>query len=120
MERTDNFALEILKILKTVPKNIITIPIIDQLVRSGTSIGANYCEANNAVSRKDFINKIGIIKKEAQETFYWLKLLSIAWPEGMVSLLRIKQESFELILIFNSIFYKSREKLKEDINNNIH
>jgi len=75
-ERTSKFSEMIIDIAKKTPKSITTIPIIDQLIRSGTSIGANYFEANGASSKKDFRNKIYICKKEARETQYWLRLLA--------------------------------------------
>ena len=62
------FAENIINLCKKAQKNAITLPIISQLIRSGTSIGANYCEANGASSRKDFKNKIFICKKESKET----------------------------------------------------
>lgn len=67
-ERTSKFGENIIIFCKCLNKNVVSIPIISQIIRSGTSIGANYCEANNASSRKDFQNKIFICKKEAQET----------------------------------------------------
>src|SRR4030042_1366277 len=77
-ERTAKFAENIIELCKRAPKNTVTIPIINQLIRCGTSIGANYCEANGASSKKDFINKIFICKKESKETKYWLRLLEKA------------------------------------------
>ena len=62
-ERTAKFGEEIIKFAKKIPKNSVTIPLITQLVKSGTSIGANYCEADDAESSKDFQHKIGICKK---------------------------------------------------------
>lgn len=62
-ERTARFSERIIELCKQCPKNTVTIPIVDQLLRCGTSIGANYCEANGASSRKDFKNKIFICKK---------------------------------------------------------
>ena len=93
---------------KTIPKTIITIPIISQLIRSGTSIGANYCEANGGSSKKDFYNKIYICKKEAKETKYWLKLLihAIEKPVNQYQILR--DEVQELTLIFSAIANKSK------------
>ncbi len=73
-ERTAKFAEDIIELCKKTPKNVVTIPTISQLVRSGTSIGANYCEANGASSRKDFKNKIFICKKESKETQCWLRI----------------------------------------------
>ncbi len=78
-------------------------PLITQLVRSGTSIGANYMEANGASSRRDFRNKIFICKKESQETTYWLQIMASAFPEQKDKLLSLQKESHELTLIFQKI-----------------
>jgi four helix bundle protein len=69
-ERTAKFGEDVIVFCKSVKQDNINKPILNQLVRSGTSVGANYCEANNASSKKDFRNKIFICKKEAQETKY--------------------------------------------------
>ena len=74
-ERTLNFSQSIITLCKKIPETAITKPLIVQLLRSATSVGANYAEANNAASRNDFRNKIFISKKEASETKYWLKIL---------------------------------------------
>ena len=63
-ERTGKFGENIIQFAEKIPKNVITLPLIAQLVRAGTSVGANYCEADDAESRKDFRHKIGICKKE--------------------------------------------------------
>lgn len=102
-ERTAIFAERIIKLCKKCPKNIVTIPIISQLIRASTSIGANYCEANGASSKKDFKNKIFTCKKEARETKYWLRLLTKA-EESVKSDCRILwQEAQEFNLIFSKI-----------------
>src|SRR3990167_4938484 len=77
-ERTAKFAESIIGLAGKVAKNAITLPIISQIVRAGTSVGANYCEANGASSKKEFKNKIYICKKEIQETKYWLRIISNA------------------------------------------
>lgn len=79
-QRTAKFSEEVIKLCRRVKSDNVSGPIINQLVRSGTSIGANYMEANNASSRKDFTNKIFICKKEAEETKYWLKMLLSCYP----------------------------------------
>ena len=102
-ERTALFGEKIIDLCKKTPKNEITRPIINQLVRSGTSIGANYCEANGASSKKDFKNKIFICKKEAKETEYWLRMLAKA-SEQTIDDCRLQwQETRELTLIFSKI-----------------
>lgn len=74
--RTIKFSEEIITFAKKLKRDIINIPLISQLIRSATSIGANYCEANGASSKKDFKNKIYTCKKEAKETKYWLQLIA--------------------------------------------
>lgn len=103
-ERTSSFGEVIIKFAKRVPENTVTRPIITQLVKAGTSIGANYCEANTAESKKDFKHKIGICKKEARETKYWLKMIVAANPELKDEAGKLWQEAKELDLIFNAIF----------------
>ena len=107
-ERTAKLGEKIVNLSKEVPKNTETIPILDQLIRSGTSIGANYCEANGATSKKDFRNKIHICKKEAIETRYWLRILACAHPESKEKCRRFWQEAHELALIFSKIAVKSK------------
>ncbi|HLB57488.1 MAG TPA: four helix bundle protein [Gammaproteobacteria bacterium] len=85
-ERTALFGKLIIKLCKSLPQNVITKPLIHQLIRSGTSIGANYMEANGASSRKDFRNKIFICKKETQETKHWLRMLAEGVPEKQAEL----------------------------------
>lgn len=105
-ERTARFGEKIIKFAIRAPKNPVTLPIIGQLVRAGTSIGANYCEADGAESRKDFKHKIGIGKKEAKETKFWLRMLSMAVPELKDEARELWKEAQELTLIFSSIILK--------------
>ena len=102
-ERTKTFAKEIINLCKKVPKNSITNPIINQLIRAGTSIGANYSEANGASSRKDFRNKIFICKKECIETKYWLEMLIDADEDYKIDAIKLLKEAHELLLIFSKI-----------------
>ena len=107
-QRTENFGTQIIIFAKLIPKNTITLPLISQFVRSGTSVGANYSEADNAESKNDFIHKLGISKKEAKETAYWINIIITACPELKNEALLIYQEANELNLIFNAIINKSR------------
>ena len=77
---------------------------IDQLLRSATSVGANYREANGASSKKDFKNKISLCRKEIQETEYWLELLAESNPKEREEIKRLWSEAHELTLIFNKIW----------------
>lgn len=103
-ERTANFGEKIIRFVNKMPRNPITIPIITQLVKCGTSVGANYCEADDAVSKKDFRNKIGICKKEAREAKHFLRMAAEACPQLKDDARIIWQEAKELNLIFNKIF----------------
>ena len=109
-ERTANFGEEIIKFAKKVPKNSVSLPLIPQLVKAETSIGANYCEADDAESGKDFQHKIGICKKEARETKHWLRMIVIACPELKEEARRLGTEAKELNLIFNAIIRSSKKK----------
>jgi four helix bundle protein len=102
-ERTAKFAEEIVKFTRSIKKDHISLPIITQLVRSGTSVGANYCEANGASSKRDFRNKIYICKKEIQETKYWLRIISKSSPESKEKAKKLWKEAQELTLIFGKI-----------------
>jgi four helix bundle protein len=102
-ERTTIFAENIILLCKKASKATIATSILDQLVRSGTSIGANYQEANGASSKKDFRNKIYICKKEAKETMYWLRLLAKALDELKEDCKVLWREARELTLIFSKI-----------------
>jgi len=88
---------------KRVKYSTVTRPLISQLVRSGTSIGANYCEANDAESKADFRHKIGICRKESGETKYWLRMIVAALPELRDDAAKLWNEARELNLIFGKI-----------------
>ena len=105
-ERTAKFGEEVIKFCGTLNETTIIRPIISQLVRSATSMGANYCEADDSESKKDFRHKIGICKKEARETKHWLRMLAIALPDEKDKIRKLWVEAKELHLIFNSIYQK--------------
>ncbi len=105
-ERTAKFGESVIILCRSLVHDFISKSIIDQLVRSGTSVGANYMEANGASSKKDFRNKISICKKEAQETKHWLRMLSTYFPNREVELKKITVEAQELTMIFQSIINK--------------
>lgn len=102
-ERTAIFGENIIKFCRKIPKNSVTIPMISQLVRCGTSVGANYCEADDAESRKDFKHKIGICKKESREVKHWLRMIVMGYEECAEEARILWQEAKELNLIFNAI-----------------
>lgn len=102
-KRTIKFGKDIIHLCKEIKFNAVTSKIIDQLVRSGTSIGANYMEAVNASSRRDFQNKIFICKKESQETKYWLNMLLECEPDYSETISNLSKECHEFNLIFQKI-----------------
>ena len=109
-ERTAIFGENIIKFSKCISKNEVTKPLISQIVRSGTSIGANYMEADGAESRKDFIHKLGICKKECKETKHWLRMIAIADQDLRDNCRELWQECQELTLIFSAIILRTKEK----------
>lgn len=107
-ERTFKFALGVRRFVKTLPRTIGNIEDVKQVVRSSGSVGANYIEANDAISRKDFIHRIKISRKESKESVYYLRLLDTGDRDD-VELRRqaLVQESTELMRIFGAILRKS-------------
>ena len=105
-ERTVKFGENVILFCKKVPRNPITIPLITQLVKAGTSVGANYCEADDAESKKDFKHKIGIVKKESRESKHFIRMIVVAVPKLKEDGKPLWQEAKELNLIFNSIYKK--------------
>ena len=108
-ERTAKFGEAVIGLCRNVKQDAITKPIISQLIRSATSIGANYMEANGASSRKDFRNKIFICKKESQETKHWLRMMAHSAPEHKESTEKLWKEVQELTLIFGKIVASLRK-----------
>lgn len=105
-DRTAKFGEGCIKFCKKVHLSPITSPLINQLVKCGTSVGANYCEADDAESKQDFKHKIGICKKESREAKHFIRMLVIAVPELKEEAKKLWLEAKELNLIFNSIYIK--------------
>ena len=101
-QRTKRFALKIIELVRSLPKNRVTDVLGYQLLKAGTSIGANYREANRAESRNDFIHKIGIVEKEASETCYWLELFEESRIGDPAMLAWLMKEAGELLAIFTA------------------
>ncbi len=110
-ERTQQFGENVIEFAKNIPKTSITLPLISQLIKSATSVGANYCEADCAESKKDFEHKLGICKKESKETKHWLRMIAKAAPVLKDESRKLWKEANELNLIFSSIINKSRKKI---------
>jgi len=112
-ERLLIFAERILQICKMLPNIPECEGIRKQLANSGTSTGANFEEADGALTKKDFVNKVGISRKEAKETRYWLKVISGTYVEKRELVADIK-ESEEIINILSAILRKSGAKKRKD------
>ena len=112
-DRTAKFGEDIIRFCQKVPRGPITDPLITQLVKAGTSTGANYGEADDAESKEDFKHKIGICKKESREAKHFIRMIVVVVPnlkeEGRI----LWQEAKELNLIFNEIYKKIKEKCKK-------
>jgi four helix bundle protein len=102
-KRTKDFALRLIRFIGSLPKNNVTAVVGYQLLKSGTSIGANYREANRAESHDDFIHKIGIVEKEASESQYWLELIGEADIGAKEERSWLMQEVSELVAIFTAM-----------------
>ena len=105
-DRTALFGEKIISFCKQISQDAITRPLITQLIRSATSIGANYCEADDADSKKDFRHKIAIVKKECRESKHFIRMVIVAVPELNQEAKLLWQEAKELHLIFNAIYKK--------------
>lgn len=107
-ERTAKFGEQVIEFAKNLTQDVVNKVLITQLVRAGTSIGANYMEANGAESKKDFNHKISICKKEAKETEHWLRMIAKANPDKREICRKLWQEAHEFTLIFSSILLASK------------
>ncbi len=108
-ERTAKFSEDIIDFTKKLSQTPITKPLISQLIRSGTSIGANYCEADEASSKKDFQNKVAIATKETKETKYWLRIIAHTLPQFKDEARVLWKEAQELNLILAAIIRNSKK-----------
>jgi four helix bundle protein len=107
--RTKAFALRIIRMYSKVPKNNTVAQVLGkQVLRSGTSVGANYCEASRGRSKAEFISKIGDCLKEVEETEYWLELLVDSECAGAMRMAELLDETRQLIAIFTTIDKKSK------------
>lgn len=107
-ERTLKFGKNITELCRNLPKNGVNYELVSQVVRSGTSIGANYIEANESLSKKDFVHRIKISRKEAKETIYWLEIILSGNSELENKINPLLKESIELKKILSAILEKSK------------
>jgi len=107
-ERTLKFTKQVIKFVKHLPRTIANIEITKQLVRASGSVGANYIEANEALSKKDFVMRVKICRKEAKESRYWLKLTEVNSEDAEKQRQLLIQEATELMKIFGAILEKTK------------
>lgn len=107
-DRCLTFAIQARNLVRELPKSISNLEYSKQLIRSSSSIGANYIEANEKLSKKDFIHRAKIAKKEAKETRYWLNLVE-THPSQADQRVKLIQESRELMNIFGAILQRVKE-----------
>ena len=109
-ERTSRFGENVILLVKKISRTPTNQILMDQIVRSATSVGSNYMEATAAESRKDFLHKISLCKKEAKESRHWVRMLVVENPDMSPELLILQREAHELTLIFSAIVGKIRQK----------
>lgn len=108
-ERTALFGEAVIGFARRIPVDPVTQPLIPQLVRSGTSVGANYCEADDAGSKKEFRYRISLCKRESREAKHWLRMVAAAVPDMKGDARPLWREAQELNLIFSAI-YRGKKK----------
>ena len=108
-ERTGMFGESVINFAKKIPETAVTKSLISQLVRSATSVGANYCEANDASTKKDFVYKIGICRRESKEAKHWIRMAIQAVPTLKDLAKPLSGEAQELNLIFSAIIRNSNK-----------
>ncbi len=106
-KRTLKFGKDLIRLCRLIPRELVNNKLVDQVVRSGTSIGANYREANETDTKKDFRHRIRIAKKEAKETVYWLELMVEANGVLRSKIDPLLDECTQLMKILASIYEKS-------------
>jgi len=109
-DRTLNFAKRIIKLCQLLDNNIVNSKLIDQMVRSGGSVGANYREANDALGKKDFTHRLRISRKETKETIFWLELLLESNPNQKSEINLLINEGIEIRNILSAIIRKIETK----------
>jgi four helix bundle protein len=108
-ERTAQLGEAIIELVRTFSQDSVNSPLISQIVRAATSVGANYMEADGAESKKGFRHKISICKKEAKETKHWVRMIAKANPSRRDECQKLLKEAQELSLIFSSILLSKKE-----------
>ena len=109
-ERTLDFAKQIIRLCKNLPSNTVNFKLVDQIIRSAGSVGANYREANDNLGKKDFINRLRISRKEAKETSFWLELIIEANPDFEHQIKPLIDECSQIRNILSAIILKIENK----------
>lgn len=107
-ERTAMLGERVVRFAKLIPQSSVTRPLISQLVRAGTSVGANYVEADESGSRNEFRYRVSLCKRECRETQHWLRMVAAAVPEKKSESRELSREDRELVLIFSAIYRRSK------------
>lgn len=107
-QRTKAFALDIIKLVTELPKTTVGFELGKQVVRSGTSIGANYRTSQRGRSRAEFISKLSVVQEEADETIFWLELISESGISSQERIKPIHKEACELTAIFTKMVINSK------------
>ncbi|HEY4310218.1 MAG TPA: four helix bundle protein [Pirellulales bacterium] len=102
------FGENVVRLMKETTVTPVTSPLTSQLIRAATSVGANYCEANDAGSKKELCYRISICKRECRESKHWLRMFATALPEQKDAIRGLWREAKELHLIFTTIYRKVR------------
>ncbi len=114
-KRIYNFVIRVLTLLKQLPKTAENLIIINQIAKSVTSMGANDREADGVTTKKDFVHKYSIVRKEGKETDYWLNLIADTNPKLKPRMKNIIAEGIEIIKIVSTIIYKTQNKIKNNL-----
>lgn len=107
-ERTSRFGEQLILFAKKIPWSPVNNRLVDQLVGAGTSVGANYCEADDGISRADFKHRISICRKESRETKFFLRMVSTAEPSLKPEACELWKEAHALHLIFSKIWRSTK------------
>ncbi|MDF3059188.1 MAG: hypothetical protein K0R17_3403 [Rariglobus sp.] len=113
-ERTAKFGEAVIEFCLTILESAVAKPLISQIVRSATSIGANYCEADDAESKRDFRHKIALCRKEARETKFWCRMIAKASAMAKAPARALWKEANELHLIFARIIRTTDKNIRAE------
>lgn len=109
-ERTARFGEAVIRFARKIKLDAVTSPLVRQMVDSGTSVGANYCEADEVGTKKEFLYRISVCNREVRETKHWPRMMAIAFPAQKDEARLLWKEANELNLIFSAIFRKGQPK----------